>query len=277
MGLSEINQYLTHLAVEKYVAARTQSIALNALSYLYNKFLNIPIETNLQFKKSNRDKKIPIVLTQSEITLLLSCITPKLLLPFQLMYGSGLRISEVLQLRYGDIDYEYGSLRIWQSKGGKNRTVTLAHELYPALQTQQRLVEYYFNNDITTDNFSGVWLPHALNRKYPSAPKELCWQLLFPSSRLSKDPVNKRLLRRHHIHKSALNKEIKRASKQANINKAVTCHTFRHSFATHLLASGADIRTVQSQLGHSDVKTTEIYTHVLRNGASGVKSPLSSL
>lgn len=272
----DVEQFLTHLVANKMVAANTQSTALNALAYLYNQFLKKPIEPDLTFKRSTRQKKIPIVLTQHEISTLFSNIKPKLLLPFQLMYGSGLRLSEALQLRFGDIDYEYGALRIWQSKGGKNRTVTLAPELQPELQNQQRLIEHYFEKDIQNSHFSGVWLPRALAKKYPKANKELHWQFLFPSSHLSLDPATK-ALRRHHLHRTTLGKEIKQASLRSGFKKNVTCHTLRHSFATHLLSSGADIRTVQSQLGHSDVKTTEIYTHVLKNGASGVKSPFSSL
>ncbi|MGF1724424.1 integron integrase [Photobacterium nomapromontoriensis] len=276
MGSGEVRTFLSHLVITRNVAARTQATALNALVFLYNMFLKQPLSGDLGFKKSHKERKIPTVLTPSEITLLFRSIRKDLLLPFQLMYGSGLRLSEVLHLRYGDIDYDYGALRIWQSKGGKNRTVTLAKELYPALRNQQNLVEYYHLTDMTNPNFNGVWLPFALAKKYPNAPKEKKWQYLFPSRHLSSDPATGQL-RRHHIHRTSLSKEIKHAAFREKIEKSVTCHTLRHSFATHILANGSDIRTVQEQLGHSDVKTTEIYTHVLKRGASGVQSPLSAL
>ncbi|GHA53320.1 integron integrase [Photobacterium aphoticum] len=276
MGASEVKVFLSYLAVSRNVAARTQATALNALVFLYNQFLNQALPLDMGFKKSHRDRKIPTVLTPTEITLLFQHIRKDLLLPFQLMYGSGLRLSEVLHLRYGDIDYDYGALRIWQSKGRKNRTVTLAKELYPALRNQQCLVEHYHQNDIANPHFSGVYLPFALATKYPNAPKEKTWQFLFPSRHLSADPSTGHI-RRHHIHRTSLSKEIKNAGKLSKIEKSISCHTLRHSFATHILANGSDIRTVQEQLGHNDVRTTEIYTHVLKRGASGVQSPLSAI
>lgn len=161
-------------------------------------------------------------------------------------------------------------------KGGKHRVVTLADELIPGLKQQIKQVEHVLEGDLNHAGFSGVWMPSAMARKYPCASKSIGWQYLFPSSRLSVDPES-RQIRRHHFDENNVNKLIKRAAKQADIRKEVTCHTLRHSFATHLLKSGADIRTVQQQLGHADVKTTEIYTHVLKQGARGVRSPLSAL
>lgn len=276
MGDAEVEQYLTQLVTVKNVAVKTQATALNSITFLYQHIVERPLSLDMKFKRSSVSPKLPVVLTQTEIQLLLFQIQPKYLLLAQLLYGSGLRLMEVLRLRYDDIDYDYGALKIWQGKGNKNRTVTLAKELYPHLQAQQKVVEQYFTLDIRNTSFAGVWLPTALDRKYPNAPKDLKWQYLFPSQKLSEDPQSKKL-RRHHIDASSLQKEIKRASNLAQINKKISCHTLRHSFATHLLESGADIRTVQEQLGHSDVKTTQIYTHVLERGASGVLSPLSRL
>lgn len=277
-NLSEkhVEAFLTHLANEKLVSANTQSLALNALNFLYKDILKKPLALNMKFRRSNIKRKLPVVLTKAEIRSLLQQIPPKYQLQAQLLYGSGLRLMECIRLRVHDIDYHYGAIRIWQGKGGKNRTVTLAKELYPLLKHQEFTVKQYYDKDIQTGGYAGVWLPDALHKKYPEAPKEIGWHYLFPSHRLSVDPQSD-MLRRQHIDETALQRAVKRAAKAAKIEKNVTCHTLRHSFATHLLESGADIRTVQEQLGHSDVKTTQIYTHVLERGANGVLSPLSTL
>ncbi|GGW60273.1 integron integrase [Alishewanella tabrizica] len=276
--LSELHveQFLTYLAVNRHVAVQTQALALNALSFLYKEILQRPLSLNLNFNQSSKPRKLPVVLTKDEMKRLLGEIDPSYLLLAQLLYGSGLRLMEAVRLRVAAIDFDYLSIMVWHGKGGKHRRVTLAPELVPALKRQISLVEAYYQQDLETADYAGVWLPFALARKYPSAPKELGWHYLFPSGKLSIDPDSK-LLRRHHIDESGLQKAVKSASRKAAIDKHVSCHTLRHSFATHLLQAGMDIRTVQEQLGHSDVKTTQIYTHVLKQGGNAVQSPLSQL
>jgi len=185
-------------------------------------------------------------------------------------------VEEAVQLRVQDIDFDYKCICVWNGKGNKHRIVTLALELIPLLRNQIMQVSEYLNLDIENEQYSGVWMPNALAKKYPSANKTLAWQYLFPSYKLSGDPETGEV-RRHHFHHTCIRKAVKAAVKTSGLEKQITPHTFRHSFATHLLQSGADIRTVQSQLGHSDVKTTQIYTHVLQQGANAVVSPLSSI
>ena len=192
------------------------------------------------------------------------------------IYGSGLRLMEAVKLRIQDIDLDCLSINIWHAKGGKHRRVTLAPELKSRLQEQIMKANFYYQEDIKRSDYKGVYLPHALAGKYPNAAKEFKWHYLFPSIQLSYEPGTK-LLRRHHIHETNIQKAIKQCAQKLNLNKQVTCHTLRHSFATHLLQKGADIRTVQEQLGHTDIRTTQIYTHVLQAGANCVRSPLSDL
>ncbi|MCL9775794.1 integron integrase [Vibrio methylphosphonaticus] len=276
LNSKDVEDFLSYLVTSRNLAARSQAVALNALVFLYKHIIGVPIELDIQFKKSHKGKKLPTVLTTREVAKLLENIPANYLLPTQLMYGSGLRLMECLRLRYQDIDFEYGALRIWRAKGNKNRIVTLAKELLPAIELQQKNVMKLWQQDLKQKEYSGVFLPNALATKYPNSNKELNWQYLFPSIRLAVDPVSKRLYR-HHINETSLQKVVKQAVKKAGISKSVSCHTLRHSFATHLLESGADIRTVQEQLGHTDIKTTQIYTHVVNRGANGVKSPLSNL
>jgi len=271
-----VEQFLTHLAVERTVAASTQALALNAIAFLYNSFLQKPIGDVAAFRRSTRQPKLPIVLTADEVRRLLVTMTGTPLLMASLMYGSGLRRIELVRLRVKDIDTNQLQLRVWDGKGGKHRIVTLAPELVPALVRQIEQVKLVLEQDLIQNDYAGVWMPDAMARKYPGASKTLGWQYLFPSSKLSFEPGTI-LLRRHHYDESALNKLIRTAAHESKLTPQVTCHTLRHSFATHLLQSGADIRTVQQQLGHNDVKTTEIYTHVLKQGAFGVRSPFSNL
>jgi integron integrase len=215
-------------------------------------------------------------LTQAEVKALLHHIELRHSLLISLLYGSGLRRMELVRLRVQDIDLDLKQVRVWNGKGFKHRLTTLAVELITPIKRQIIKVESYLAEDLEDANFAGVWLPNALDRKYTNANKELGWQYLFPSYKLSTEP-GAGSVRRHHIDESAINKIIKSAAKKAGIVKTVSSHTLRHSFATHLLQAGVDIRTVQLQLGHADVKTTEIYTHILKQGADGVCSPLSGI
>jgi integron integrase len=276
MGEPEVEKFLTYLAVQRNVSASTQSLALNALVFLYNRFLEKPIENATDFRRSKRQAKLPVVLTEEEIRRVLNALEPPFRLMAGLLYCSGLRRIELLRLRINDIDSSLLQVRVWNGKGFKHRLTTLAPELLPTIGRQTAKARAYFEEDMANPDYAGVWLPDALARKYRSAPKESGWHYLFPSYKLSYDPDSKKL-RRHHIDETSLNKAIRKAGQDAGITKSISPHTLRHSFATHLLKSGADIRTVQQQLGHFDVKTTEIYTHVLKQGAHGVKSPLSGL
>lgn len=272
----EVVRFLTFLAVERNVAAATQAIALNALVFLYDKVLEKPLGDLGAFRRSSRQRKLPEVLTREEMRALLATLRGPHRLMAALLYGSGLRRIELVRLRVRDVDVDHLQLRIWNGKGGKHRLTTLAPELVPFLRKQIERVARLLEDDRQQTGYAGVWMPDALARKYPSAPMEHGWQFLFPSSQLSLEPGTTHL-RRHHFDESALNRLVRGAAFKAGLCKTVTSHTLRHSFATHLLQSGADIRTVQQQLGHADVKTTEIYTHVLNHGAHGVRSPLSGL
>lgn len=276
MGDNEVTLYLDYLVLEKNVSPKTQATALNALSFLYKHIVKQELSLNLSFIRSLRQPKLPIVMTPDEVKLLMSFLDKHYYLIAGLMYGSGLRVMEAVQLRVQDIDFDYKCVRIWHGKGLKHRVVTLAVELIPMLRNQIVQADEYLQLDLKNEHYAGVWMPNALSRKYPAANKSLAWQYLFPSRQLSADPATGEI-RRPHFHPTGVRKAIKKAAVLANIEKPITPHTLRHSFATHLLQSGADIRTVQTQLGHSDVKTTQIYTHVLQQGANGVTSPLSRI
>ena len=276
MGAIEVEQFLTHLAVTRKVSISTQKIALNALAFLYNRVLEKPFGKLARFNRASTPARLPIVLSRSEVATLLNALNGATHLVACLLYGSGLRRNEAVRMRVKDIDFDHHQLQVWNGKGNHNRLVTLAPELVPQLQRQLERVRLYLLEDSQLPHYAGVWMPYALARKYREACRSLGWQYLFPSPRLAVDPDGGEL-RRHHIDESNINRALKRAAAMCSIEKQVTSHTLRHSFATHLLESGADIRTVQEQLGHQDVKTTEIYTHVLKRGARGVRSPLSDL
>ncbi len=274
MGVSEIEAFLTHLAVEEKVAASTQNQAFNAILFLYRRVLGVALEDeNISAIRAARKKNIPIVLTREEVIRLLSLMSGTVQLMARLLYGSGIRVMECVRLRVQDIDFGMGEITVREGKGFKDRLTILPESLVPALEEQIERVRIQHQQDLK-NGFGLVYMPHALERKFKNAHKELGWQFLFPAVDISVDPRTK-LKRRHHIHESGLQRAVKRAAKRAGINKRVTPHTLRHSFATHLLMDGSDIRTVQELLGHKDVSTTMVYTHVLRQkGIRPVKSPL---
>ncbi|MCC5797032.1 MAG: integron integrase [Methylophaga sp.] len=276
LGDVEIERFLTHLAVDRQVAQSTQAIALNAIIFLKTKFLHQEVGNVSDFSRASRQRKLPVVLTKEEVSSLLQTVSGVQKLMLSILYGSGLRRIELVRLRVKDIDFDMYQIQVWNGKGGKHRLVTLATELLEPLKHQVNRINQILLEDKLIKGYSGTSLPNALERKYPNAPFQLGWQYVFPSTKLAIDPFSGKL-KRHHFDESAVNKLVRQAATKAGIQKQVTTHTLRHSFATHLLQSGADIRTVQQQLGHADVKTTEIYTHVLKQGAQGVKSPLSNL
>ena len=278
MGDLEVERFLSYLVNQQNVSSATQSLALNALAFLYKEILKNELGLKLNFNLSRKPRTLPDVLTPAEVIKLLSQIPQQHHLLVSLLYGSGLRLMEAIRLRVQDIDFDYHCISVWNGKGNKHRRVTLATELIPELYQQIQKVKKYHSLDLDNTEYKGVWIPNALSRKYPNAAKELKWHYLFPSSRLSTQPEkDAQYLRRHHLNESGIQKSVKMAANQLKIEKRITCHTLRHSFATHLLQRGADIRTVQEQLGHSDLRTTQIYTHVLEHGANGVRSPLSDI
>ena len=275
LGTPEIVAFLKYLVVQKNVAASTQNQALNALVFLYGQVLKKPLEEFGSITRSKRPKRLPVVLTRSEVSRLLDKMNGTCKLMTALLYGSGMRLMDCIRLRVKDVDFEYQQIVIRDGKGLKDRVVPLPQRLSGPLQEHLIGVRQLHKDDVER-GLGEVFLPNALARKYPSAAKEWRWQYVFPSGRLSVDPRSNKT-RRHHMHETGLQKAIKSATEAAGINKKVSCHALRHSFATHLLESGYDIRTVQELLGHADVSTTMIYTHVLNRGGQGVVSPLDGL
>lgn len=275
MGANEINAYLSHLANQENVAASTQNQALSAILFLYNYVLQIELNREaLAYSRSRKKKYVPTVLSKDEIQTVINNMEGNYRLMAQIMYGSGLRLMEVLRLRVKDIDFAHQQIVVRDGKGGDDRLTLLPSIIIPALQVQLDQAKATHQRDIL-DGYGSVYLPTALAKKYPNAEREWIWQYLFPANRLSKDPRSG-IKQRHHLHESNLQKAVKKAARLAKLNKRITPHTFRHSFATHLLEAGYDIRTVQELLGHKDVKTTMIYTHVLNKGPKAVRSPLDS-
>lgn len=275
MGEAEIVRFLEFLAVSRNVTPSTQKTALNALMYLYRRVFERDMQIE-DFTRASKAKKLPVVLSKSEIRALFSHLQGEELLCAKLMYGSGLRVMETVRLRVKDIDIDRLAIFVRDAKGKKQRITTLSDSCVADLQRQLQMVQCYWQEDNEAEDWGGVYLPYALARKYPSAPHELAWQYVFPAKRRTFDERTG-LTRRHHILEQRLQRAVKRAVLAAKINKPASCHSLRHSFATHLLERGADIRTVQEQLGHSDVRTTEIYTHVLGRGGRAVVSPLADL
>jgi integron integrase len=271
MGAPEIHAYLTHLAVERNVAAKTQNQALCALVFLYTQVLKKDPGDFSGAVRAKLPERVPVVLSVEEVERIMQNLSGLHKLMVVLMYGTGMRIIEVIRLRIKDIDFENRSIVVREGKGDKDRIVPLPTSTVDALKQQIARVKELHDRDLTS-GFGTVHLPYALAGKYPNTEKAFHWQYLFPSPKISTDPRTGKQ-QRHHVFESVLQNAIKTARDKAGINKDVHAHTFRHSFATHLLASGSDIRTIQQLLGHSDVKTTEIYTHVLKNGPHCVSSP----
>lgn len=271
----DVAKFLTWLAVERKVSASTQNQALSALIFLYTVVLGRAMETFEGMVRAKRPANLPTVLSPDEVQATLRQLDGRHWLMACLMYGSGLRLMECVRLRVKDLDFTYQCITVRKAKGARDRVVTLSDAPVELLTAHLAWVKQLHERDLA-DGFGEVWLPEALTRKYPKAAREWGWQYVFPSSKRSVDPRTG-LVRRHHIHEKTLQRSVKSAFKSAGVTKKASCHTFRHSFATHLLERGADIRTVQEQLGHNDVRTTQIYTHVLQRGARGVMSPLNSL
>ena len=272
MGEDDIAAFLNHLSVKKNVSASTQNQALNALMFLYKKVLERELKTLPEFSYAKRPRKLPTVLTIEEVVMIINYMHEPYKTMARLMYGSGLRLNECLKLRILDIDFNRKELLIRAGKGGKDRVTVLPESAIPGLQNVMLKTRAYFNQDMQ-EGIDYIELPFALNKKYPNSAKELKWRFVFASQNTSIDPRTGNR-GRYHIHISTMRKSLRRAVIRAGIMKHVSCHTFRHSFATHMLENGYDIRTVQELLGHKHVNTTMIYTHVLNRGGRGVKSPL---
>jgi len=272
MGVSEIEAFLTHLAVDQHVAASTQNQALAALLFLYREVLRKDLERPVDSVRAKKSKRLPTVLTKEEVFKVIGFLSGTHQLMAKLLYGSGLRLMECVRLRIKDVDFAQHQIIVRDGKGMKDRVTLLPEILVLLLQEHLRHVKLIHAGDLVK-GYGSVYLPFALERKYPHANREWIWQYVFPAFKLSRDPRSG-VIRRHHIHESGLQKAVRRAAQQAGIPKRVSPHTFRHSFATHLLENGYDIRTVQELLGHKDVKTTMIYTHVLNRGGLAVRSLL---
>ncbi|MGR8920834.1 MAG: integron integrase [Gammaproteobacteria bacterium] len=275
LGEAEVVAFLTWLAVERSVAPNTQNQALNALSFLYRHVLDRPLGELVGYARAKREQRLPTVLSEAEVGELLRHMEGRFWLVACLLYGSGLRLLEALRLRVKDLDFAHRCLVVRHGKGGKDRVVTLADELVAPLERHLGERRTVYERDLER-GAAEVFLPYAFARKDPGAATAWAWQYVFVQRELSVDPRSG-VSRRHHMHESSLRRAVARAARDAGIIRRVTCHTLRHSFATHLLERGADIRTVQEQLGHVDVKTTQIYTHVIQRGGLAVRSPLASV
>lgn len=274
-GEKKIEQFLTHLAIEKNIAPATQNQAMNALVFLYKKVLKTSLDQEINAVRASKKINIPVVLTREEVKQILDIMegTPQLIV--KILYGCGLRAMEAVRLRVQDIDYDRKQISVRSGKGAKDRFSTFPESIVALLENHLVKVKIMHERDLE-QGYGSVYLPYALARKYPNAEKEFNWQYVFPSRKLSLDPRSG-ITRRHHMDPSVVNKAIKKAAQKLNIRKKISSHTFRHSFATHLLERGTDIRTIQALLGHNDVSTTMIYTHVVQRGGHGVLSPLDDL
>ena len=267
-----MTEFLSHLAVHRHVAPATQNQALNALTFLYKIVLKRELGDLDGWVRAKLPRRLPVVLTPTEVGRVLRHLTGERWLIACLQYGSGLRLMESVRLRVKDLDFAHRAIVVRDGKGGKDRVVTLPDELTTPLQRHLETRKTRYERDHLAGRES-VYLPYALERKYPRAGRKWGWQYVFAADKASVDPRSG-AFRRHHIGEKSVQSAVKRAVSRADIDKPATCHTFRHSFATNLLARGMDIRTVQEQLGHTDIRTTQIYTHVLNRGGLAVKSPL---
>jgi integron integrase len=272
MGETEVQAFITYLATERNLSASSQNQALSAIMFLYRHVLGRELALPPEIIRAKKASHLPTVLSKQEALAVIGNMQGTTKLMTQLLYGSGLRLMECLRLRVKDIDFDNHQLIVRDGKGENDRTTMLPDALVALLKEHLQKVRRIHQKDLD-DGFGEVSLPYALERKYPNAPKEFAWQYVFPASVRSTDPVSKQI-KRHHLDESVLQRAVREAARLSKIDKPVSPHTFRHSFATHLLENGYDIRTVQELLGHKDVKTTMIYTHVLQRGAGAVKSPL---
>jgi integron integrase len=272
MGSAEVVEFLSDLAVNRHVSASTQNQALSALLFLYRNVLDRKLESLDNAVRARAPRRLPVVLTRTEVAALLDGLDGTMAVVAALLYGSGLRILECLRIRVKDIDFDRHQLTVREGKGNRDRAALLPRAAEEGLMSQLALSRQLYDQDRAAQR-PGVQLPDALHRKYPGAPYQWGWHWVFPAARVSKDPKTG-IVRRHHQHESGPQRAIRAAALRAGIEKRVSPHTLRHSFATHLLEDGADIRTVQTLLGHRELKTTMVYTHVLQRGPLGVRSPL---
>jgi len=275
LGAAEIEAFLSHLAIEGNVAGSTQNQAFNAILFLYRDVLKISLDdVEIKAVRARKKRNLPVVLTKQEVKRVILTMTGTYQLMAKLLYGSGLRLMECIRLRVHDLDFDMNEMTVRDVKGLKDRMTFLPESVKPTLLEHLERVKMLHEGDLASGH-GRVYLPYALARKYPNAEREWGWQYVFPSDRLSKDPRSNEI-RRHHIHENALQKAVKQAVQKAGIVKKASCHTFRHSFATHLLRDGYDIRSIQELLGHKDISTTMVYTYVLREQSiQRVKSPLN--
>ncbi len=274
LGGPEVEAFLSHLATDRDVAAATQNQALAAILFLYRHVLDVELPWLDGIVRAKRPQRLPVVLSREEVRSVLSHMSGVSWLVASILYGSGLRLMEALRLRIKDVDLDHPQITVRDGKGGKDRVTVLPAGLLDSLSVHVAKVRSQHEEAIR-QGYGGVELPFALTRKYPGAHLEWGWQYVFPAAQPSRDPRSG-AWRRHHLYQDVVQRQVRQAIQRAGITKPASCHTFRHCFATHLLESGYDIRTVQELLGHSDVKTTMIYTHVLNRGGRGVRSPLDS-
>lgn len=272
MGVKQVESFLTHLAVERKVAAATQNQALSAILFLYKEVLGEEIPWVQDVTRARQPKRLPVVFSRSEAQAVIAQMDGQVALMVRLLYGAGLRVTEAVRLRVKDVDFDYRQIVVRDGKGRKDRVTLLPDSLDEALQSQIERVLTLHTSDLES-GYGEVYMPNALGNKYRNAAKSPEWQFVFPATRIATDPRTGKQ-RRHHVQTQVLQRAVKKAVRNANILKHASCHTFRHSFATHLLENGYDIRTVQDLLGHKDVRTTQIYTHVIKRGGNAVRSPL---